>query len=198
MNWRIQVSNITHPEMVSKLAKCGEKIIDELSPLSAHLLHMATGIAGEAGELCEAIYNCHSFESIDAENVVEELGDLEFYIEGLRQGLQLNRDKTIPMSQVKRDYHGSLIDAKDAAVMLNIETSILLDYVKKSAFYVKPIKFESVLKSLTAINVFMCILRECFRLSYEDTLRHNVAKLGERYQGHNYSNEQAINRADKA
>jgi len=197
MKRRIKLNNITHPEMVAGLAKRGEDIINELTPLSSHLLHMAVGIAGEAGELAQAIYISADFNSIDKENVVEELGDLEFYLEGLRQGLQLNRDKTVEVALVHQPYETSFHKVKDNAIQLNIECSVLLDFIKKSAFYVKPVKTDLVIESLIKINNFMLELREAFVISRDRTIEHNIAKLGERYQGHNYSNEQAIDRADK-
>jgi NTP pyrophosphatase (non-canonical NTP hydrolase) len=87
---------IKHNEMVAALVKSGDAIIASLTPEKAHVLHMAVGISGEAGELLDAvkkhvIYN----KEIDRENVVEELGDLEFYMEGLRQGFNITREETI-------------------------------------------------------------------------------------------------------
>ena len=54
---------------------------------------MALGIAGEAGEIVDAIkkhviYN----KDLDMKNIIEELGDLEFFMEGLRSCLDLSRD----------------------------------------------------------------------------------------------------------
>jgi NTP pyrophosphatase (non-canonical NTP hydrolase) len=88
--------NKAYHDMVSTLAKPGEAIIESLSPEKAHLIHMAIGVSGESGELLDAIkkhviYN----KAVDRENVIEELGDLEFYMEGLRQGLNITREETI-------------------------------------------------------------------------------------------------------
>lgn len=85
-----------HSTLVHCLAKPGQQIIDEMTPEKAHNIHMAIGICGEAGELLDAVkkevmYN----KQIDRENVVEELGDLEFYMEGLRQGLDITREETL-------------------------------------------------------------------------------------------------------
>lgn len=85
-----------HSELVSALSKSGVEIAIGITGAQAHLLHMCMGIAGETGELVDAIkkhviYN----KPIDLENVVEELGDIEFYLEGLRQGLGLNRDSIL-------------------------------------------------------------------------------------------------------
>lgn len=83
-------------DMVSALAKPGDAIIESLTPGKAHQLHMAVGISGEAGELLDAIKKCVIYNKpLDLENVIEELGDLEFYMEGLRQGLGITRAQTI-------------------------------------------------------------------------------------------------------
>ena len=191
------MDKITHSEMVKGLAKDGQIIIDELTPDTAHLLHMAVGVAGEAGELCQAIYGKQVFAEIDIENVVEELGDLEFYMEGLRQGLGIERSLTVVEDKFPDELVADPTVANMAAISINIEASVLLDFIKKSAFYVKPVKLEAVVDSLTVINTQMFGLRACCGVTYEDTIDHNIEKLGERYKGHNYSNEQAITRADK-
>jgi NTP pyrophosphatase (non-canonical NTP hydrolase) len=103
-------------QMVAKLAKPGADILASLSPEKCHLWHMATGIAGEAGELIDAIKKpvCYSKE-VDRVNVIEELGDLEFYMEGLRQGLGITREETLEANKVKllgkRYASGSYSDA---------------------------------------------------------------------------------------
>ena len=89
-------NQISHAELVQKLSKRGEDIIAQLTPEKAHLWHMATGISGESGELEDAIkkhviYN----KPLDRENVIEELGDLEFYMEGMRQGLGITREEVL-------------------------------------------------------------------------------------------------------
>lgn len=87
---------ITHPELVSALAKPGQDIVATLTPEDAHALHMAVGVAGEAGELLDAVKKAAIYRKpLDRENVIEELGDLEFYMEGLRQGLGISREETI-------------------------------------------------------------------------------------------------------
>lgn len=115
-----------HHDMVAGLAKPGADIRKQISPAQAHAWHMATGIAGEAGEILDvvkklAVYQ-KPFDEKVREHLIEELGDLEFYLEGLRQAYGLDR---------------------------------------------------------------------------LDILAANIAKLGKRYKGHKYSDEQAINRADK-
>ena len=92
----------SYPEMVEMLAKPGRQIISELMADQAHALHMAVGIAGESGELLDAIKKHTMYQKpLDRENVVEELGDLEFYMEGLRQGLGITRAETLDANKLK-------------------------------------------------------------------------------------------------
>lgn len=85
-----------HEEMVKTLAKSGDEILLSLTPEDAHLMHMILGICGESGELLDAIKKSIIYRKpLDRENVVEELGDLEFYIAGLRQGLDISRVETL-------------------------------------------------------------------------------------------------------
>lgn len=92
----ITTDKIDYADMVAKLAKPGYAIQDSLSPQKCHMIHMAVGISGEAGELLDAIKKAVIYNKpIDIENVIEELGDLEFYLEGLRQGLGITREETL-------------------------------------------------------------------------------------------------------
>lgn len=90
------MQEIKFESMVAALVKSGENIISDLTPESAHLIHMAIGVSGEAGELLDAVKKASIYaKPIDRENVIEELGDLEFYMEGLRQCLGISREETL-------------------------------------------------------------------------------------------------------
>lgn len=100
---------IKHSDMVRALCKPGGQIASEITPSDAHGLHMAVGISGEAGELLDAVKKAVIYRKpLDRENVVEELGDLEFYMEGLRQGLAITREETIEANIAKlgKRYEG--------------------------------------------------------------------------------------------
>lgn len=91
-----------HTKMVKDLAKDGKEIAENMTPHEAHLLHMAVGIAGEAGELLDAIKKHVIYKKeLDYANVIEELGDLEFYMEGLRNPLNINRSTTLEQNYRK-------------------------------------------------------------------------------------------------
>jgi len=104
------------------------RIMPELSAEQAHLLHMAIGICGEAGELLEAVYNSITKdEPLDMENVVEELGDVEFYMEGFRQGTGTTRVESTEgninkLSERYEGFHYSDQQAQDRADKVGFET----------------------------------------------------------------------------
>lgn len=98
-----------HRKMVRALCKDGATICYELLPGEAHAWHMATGVCGEAGELIDAIKKWVVYRKpIDLENVIEELGDLEFYTAGIRQGLGITRETVLKanMEKLAKRYEG--------------------------------------------------------------------------------------------
>lgn len=100
---------IVHCEMVAALAKPGHAIAVDLTAEDAHMMHMAIGISGEAGELLDAIKKRVIYrKNLDRENVIEELGDLEFYLEGLRQGIGVTREECIDanIAKLSKRYEG--------------------------------------------------------------------------------------------
>lgn len=69
-------------DFVAALMKPGIDIIDELTPHKAELWHCATLLAGEAGETSDAIKRYAIYDKpLDRENLLEELGDLEFSLQ---------------------------------------------------------------------------------------------------------------------
>lgn len=101
--------NISHEGMVTKLCKPGEQVRSEMTADGAHMIHMVLGIAGEAGELVDAVKKAAIYkQEVDIQNVIEELGDLEFYMEGLRQGLGITRAETISgnIRKLAKRYEG--------------------------------------------------------------------------------------------
>ena len=110
---------ITHSEMVKVLAKDGDVIQAELKPSDCHNLHMCMGISGEVGELIDAVKKSIFYRKpLDRVNAVEELGDIEFYLEGLRQGLGITREETIRgnISKLAQRYEGFAYSDKAAMV----------------------------------------------------------------------------------
>lgn len=87
---------ITHPELVKALLKPGDAILGSLTPGKCTLLHMSAKLCSEAGELMDATSKYIFYEKqLDLANVIEELGDIEYYLEGYRQELGITRDECL-------------------------------------------------------------------------------------------------------
>ena len=85
-----------YDKMTAALSKTGSAIIKDLNPTKADLLHMAVGVAGEAGELLDAVKKATIYNKpLDHKNMVEELGDLEFYMSRVRQLIGVSRDQVL-------------------------------------------------------------------------------------------------------
>ncbi len=122
-----------HAAMVARLAKPGEAILAVMTPRGADLLHGAVGVSGEAGELLDAVkkhvvYN----KGLDRENIVEELGDMEFYMEMVRRNIGISREETLAanIKKLGKRYAAGYSDAAaQARADKEIATSIPAEQV---------------------------------------------------------------------
>lgn len=109
-------TKINHGEMVAALVKSGEAIRASLTAEDADLLHVTVGVAGEAGELLDAVKKAVIYRKpIDRANVIEELGDLEFYMERIRQILGITRDEAIDANIAKLSVRYAGLKYSDVA-----------------------------------------------------------------------------------
>jgi NTP pyrophosphatase (non-canonical NTP hydrolase) len=185
---------IKHPQLVARLVKDGQAIIDSLTPDKAHAAHMVCGVSGEVGELLDAILKATmEGQVLDHENVVEELGDLEFYLEATRVILGVQREVACwpPTPENLADpltYH---------AAKIAIHGSEMLDATKKQVVYVTPLDREVALAAMGQVEKHMDALRALLNITRQQCLDANIAKLRKRYEGFIYSDQQAQERADK-
>ena len=95
--------------MVQTLAKSGMAIMHSMTSHKADIWHGATGVCTEAGELLDAAKKYVIYDKdLDIENVIEELGDVEFYLEVIRQAMYIDRETTLQhnMEKLARRYPG--------------------------------------------------------------------------------------------
>jgi hypothetical protein len=158
-----------HRSMVAKLAKPGQTILEEISPVEAHLLHMLV-IAGDYGEVVGAHRRLNqtldAFAAVslsplkgqaDAEaasadvnmargDLLKECGDFTFYLVGIREGLELP-DLDGLETERTGDYSHRLsgLTASDLLVELVVVQGDLIDAIKRVVIYRKgyPKKGES-------------------------------------------------------
>lgn len=78
-----EIVPIRYNEFVAKLFKLRGTIQQDLE-------HALIGCAGEVGELCDAIKKFTIYgKQLDVPNVIEELGDLKFYMQAIMNLLQI-------------------------------------------------------------------------------------------------------------
>lgn len=185
------MTQINHPDMVHTLAKDGNHIISQLTPLSAHILHMAVGIAGEVAELSEAVFYGPPI-SEEPKYVIEELGDIEFYHTGLCQALDFEPLQTEGATIPLFEHHEILTH-------LTIKAGEILDYAKKIAIYANDSEEvrDNLIESVKQFRLLLNVGYIAAELTREQAIQANIDKLAVRYEGFVYSNEAAKERKDK-
>ncbi len=102
-----------------------------------------------------------------------------------------------PGQEVLNSLTPDKIDITHSAFGISGEAGELLDAVKKHVFYNKPLDRENVIEELGDLEFYMQALRAKLGITRQETLEHNMSKLAERYKNFVYSDQAAIDRADK-
>lgn len=206
-----------HSLMVRHLSKPGAEIIAQLTPHIMHIFHMAVGLAGETAELAlasHAVCKGQEEEEQAQQNIIEELGDIEFYFIGLQQGLGIKLKDDSKDERFGRLVHGRIVHNRSEKLLsmewitsLHICSGNILDKAKRLAIYNKPMQKEQP-ELILLMREFRTLLSYLYEdltdenITCEKAKAHNINKLlkGEnaRYKSGRYTNEQANNRADKA
>lgn len=206
-----------HKAMVTNLAKPGEDILRSLKPHDCDRIHHTFGVNSELAEIIIASREWHRLsrdgirEEVEANNkkLTEERGDWEFYLEGKRQnlGIERNPDRT-PPEHVARELGEVLLD-------LAVAASLLMDPTKRIFFYRKheiqltPEQNEAALvdqnnRAADCLDHIDEVLEEwgvIVGVTREEALEANIRKLlkGERprYKAGVYSDAAGAGRDDK-
>lgn len=92
----METNQISYSGFVRNLAKPGQEIVSTMTPSKADIMHMTMGICGEAGELLDAVKKHVIYgKDLDFKNLREELGDIEFYLQGIRNAMNISREEII-------------------------------------------------------------------------------------------------------
>lgn len=181
---------ITYAEMVKRLAKDGKHILETLTAEKIHLLHMSSALNGEASELLEG------WLTGDIDNIAEELGDLEFYAEGTRQGANFENLK------IESDWspaYAADVEPDLPVMGIVIATGKIFDAIKKYVVYNKDVGMQDALYgAFREYEYWMNETRMFINLTRDEVRDANMAKLAKRYgSDYGYSDAAAQNRADK-
>jgi len=159
------------------------KEVEDLG-LSGRLAHVIIGISTEVNEVNFAIMKKLKLQDIqclqnvtrreiDVVNLMEEIGDIKWY---LAIASDILPDFTIKVSAFDRS-----IELRELLFTLNEHAGKMLDLMKKTMFYGKPLDIKDIINSLNHIDVTCDLIVQHFGKSPKDVLATNLAKLSARY-----------------
>lgn len=152
-------------------------------------LTWALGLVGETGEVVDLIkkHIGHS-HPLDRAKLVKELGDVEWYMEAIRQACKIDRQSNIIGYVI--NSNNTEIDICREAGYLASATSSVVEYLV--SLHSSDYSLEEMLYSVD------CRLRAIyirFAISREEALEANIKKLTERYPN-GFNTADSINRKD--
>ena len=104
-----------HHKMVHRLQKSPQKILDEMTASKMGLLNAASKLCSEAGEIMDAVGKwCFYNKPLDIANIIEECGDIEFYLVLIREAILVHRKQTLKanIDKLTRRYGQEYSDQK--------------------------------------------------------------------------------------
>jgi NTP pyrophosphatase (non-canonical NTP hydrolase) len=114
---KTESTNTQHRRMVVELCKNPQDIVFAMTDKKADLMHQALGVAGESGEIVDAIKKFSIYNKpLDHENLIEELGDMEFYMEKIRRIIGVSREDTLKanIAKLRKRYSKGYSDKQAA------------------------------------------------------------------------------------
>jgi hypothetical protein len=170
----------TYPEMIKRLFK--------LMPEGQYssLMHAAVGMSGEAGELL-----CVN----NRKNILEECGDLEFYMEAADQQMENHTQH-----EVIFDHRASNLQLGNVLQNIVTLTSDFLDGVKKAWVYGKSPDFDKLHSVMAMLRMNLDFLYSVIGTDFPEVLELNQIKLigpEGRFRSGFYSDSEAVERNDK-
>lgn len=144
------------------------------------LLHAAMGLSTEGAEL---------IAYTDKQNLVEELGDVLWYVALACDELEITMDEAEEAS-IGSDEKG--ITALENLILAANE---ILDEMKKSTFYGRKIDLPKVVKNLgLVISAVAEIADEEAMTFLDEIMEANIEKLRKRFSEGTFTQEEALNR----
>ncbi len=113
----METPQVDYAKFVARLTKPGSDIKAQMTEEQANLVHLAMLLATEASEFQDAIKKHAIYQKpLDMANVIEELGDIEFALQALRNSLRLGRGDIIDAnhSKLSRRYPSGSYSNQDA------------------------------------------------------------------------------------
>lgn len=151
----------------------------------------ALGIAGEAGEVAEAVVMKRK------QKIGEELGDELFYVAALAGDLGLS------LSEFSLDFRinfrmkfATFCNPESLALDLSIKAARMAELIKKHLGQGHPIKMAAVKELLADLLLCMASLAAEYELTLDAIAQQNIDKLTKRYPN-GFSTADSLSRSDR-
>ena len=144
-----------------------------------YLLHATIGILTEVEELLD-----NHLGEVDSVNVLEEVGDITWYLAIIGREYNINLPESLPLSNE---------DPMKIVLSIVKQTCKLLDFLKKKIYYNKPINEDEFKQTTLVIMILLQSYMNHFKIDIKNSFDININKLKSRY-GDKFSSDKAINR----
>ena len=176
-------------------AKNYDKFVDALSKKGVNQHeHAAYGILSEVGEIASAIKRHKIYETpLDRENILEELGDIRFFLQ-----MDLN---LLGIDIHNEDLNNQLaLEVQEWPAINDSNLFSALKSLLEFEYDISVSNGDSILYGRRdALDIWCKWQKLCayFKFHPLEVINYNVVKLMKRYPSMEYSNEDALARADK-
>lgn len=151
-----------------------------------NLLHAVMGICTEVEELLE---NFSINTMLDSANLLEELGDLYWYIAIIHRDYPMFKKLSNSNVATEVKYNSSF----KAVLNINKYSLKMLDILKKKIYYNKEIDLNMLNNYLLLIEVDIKYMLDSYNYRFESMLQINIDKLKARYK-EKFNSKEAIER----
>lgn len=175
------LDKVCYNDFVANLCKAGDVVLADLTADTAHIAHMAMGVADEMFELLEAI------ENNDIKNIVEECGDIEFYLQGYCNlfGFHISRTHSVLNVSINDEIESNPIEhpasLSKTVEILRKRVALLVSLSKKRAIYNDPNKTPELRKALIGCYFALDNYYVMMDLNGAQVIYINKVKLKDRY-----------------
>ena len=177
---------IRYDDFVRKLLKQGTEEFNGF--------HLAIGIGSEVFELYEPLVATLYRGDSPSDNLFEEFGDVEFYMQAAQNHYALN---DVDYALTEADPKHFIWGDDQAIDWLMHYAGEFVDVIKKEYVYGKPREIKRVIQTLRGLRFGLDYMYRRFETTRAHILQLNALKLEVRYAGIMYSDQAAIARADK-
>jgi len=174
-----------YSDVVNKYCKPAEEILGTLTVRKMHLTHMCFGLATECAEIQEIITEWPSREC--RTKLIKELGDLEFYLEGLGVGGRIEI-----LSYTPRQH-----SLPELGVDLHTIVGSLITLIKNHIVYEACLTNDDMRDVLYNVDYYLESIMHQIKITREEVLEINKNKLDKRFGNVEYTNEAALAQRDK-